>query len=302
MRPHPYVMTALYRHCGISKQGHYQALKRQAHQQQKQELIVGLILQMREIHPAMGLRTLYELCQPEAVGRDGFIRIGLAYGLRVKVVRNQSRTTFSSPASRYPNLLTNKVLDNINQLWSSDLTYVKVGPQHYYIVLMLDVYSRRIVGYAVSDNMRADNNLRALKMALRTRAVRTYGDQLIHHSDRGGQYISQAYTSLLAQRQIRISMCNEVYENAHIERVNGTIKNQYLSHWEITNSQQLQAQVKRAIDTYNTQRPHSALGGLSPVAFEQHIKEQAHSQRPKVPIWTADESKNHNPEQCIIQF
>lgn len=302
MNPQPYAMNALYRHCHISKQGHYRALQRQAHWQRQQELIVGLILQIREIHPAMGLRTMYELCQPQGVGRDAFISVGLQYGFRVNVVRNPTHTTFASPHSRYPNLLVDKTLDNINQLWCSDLTYFKVGEETCYIVLIMDVYSRLIVGYAVSTHMRAENNLAALRMALKARRIGSHGHRLVHHSDRGGQYISTTYTTELTAHNIGISMCHQVYENAHLERVNGTIKNQYLSHWEVTSFEQLQTQVKRAITTYNTQRPHSSLSGLTPVAFEQQIKEQADSKRPKMTIWTATESKNHNPQQCIIPF
>ena len=150
--------------------------------------------------------------------------------------------------------------------------------------------------------MRAENNVAALKMALNKRGLRNYDHKLIHHSDRGGQYISDDYTDLLKAYKIRISMCNVVYENAHIERVNGTIKNQYLIHWNITSFEQLGTAVKRAVEAYNNQRPHSALAGATPIAFEHEIKERKDSERPKLKIWTASESKNHNPDQCIIQF
>src|SRR5207244_10795161 len=150
--------------------------------------------------------------------------------------------------------------------------------------------------------MKAENNLQALQMALKTRKKSKYNHQLIHHSDRGGQYISDRYTECLKEAQIRISMCNEVYENAHVERVNGTIKNQYLIHWNITNFEQLQTQLKRAVTTYNQLKPHAALGGLTPLAFEQHIKELNHSQRVKLTIWTSSESQNNKANQCVMQF
>lgn len=299
---HNYQLQALYQLCGISKQGHYQSVRRQLDWQQKEELVVGLILQVRDTHPAMGLRTMYELCQPEAIGRDAFISVGLFYGFRVKAYRNKAKTTFSSPYSRYTNLLVDKTLNNINQVWSSDLTYFKVGEKHFYITFIMDVYSRRIVGYSVADNMRAENNVAALRMALKQRAVKDYDHQLIHHSDRGGQYISQEYTSLLTSCKIRISMCNEVYENAHIERVNGTIKNQYLLHWNIANFQQLSVQLRRAVETYNQLRPHSALNGMPPLAFEQHIKELSEKDRPKMTVWAVSQSNQTDPNQCLLQF
>lgn len=295
-------MQALYGHCKISRQGHFQALQRELQWSQKEELVVGLIMQVREVHPGMGLRTIYELCMPEQVGRDAFISIGLYYGFRTKAFRSNVRTTFSSPYSRYPNLLTDKTLNNINQLWSSDLTYFKVEKDTYYITFIMDVYSRLIVGYAVADNMRAENNVKALKMALSARKLSSYDYKLIHHSDRGGQYISNDYTDLLKDYKINISMCNEVYENAHIERVNGTIKNQYLYHRKITTFPQLKTELKKAVEAYNHQKPHSALNGDAPVVFEQKIKELSDKERGKLKIWTASESKNHNPDQCIIQF
>lgn len=299
---HSYSMNFLYAYCQISKQGHYKSVRREAYWFEQQELVAGLIMQVREIHPAMGLRAIYDLCRPEGIGRDAFISVGIRYGFRVKVFRNKTRTTFSSPYSRYRNLLPDKQFDNVNQLWASDLTYFKVDDRDFYIVLIMDVYSRRIVGYSVADNMRAENNVAALSMALKIRGLSRYGHKLIHHSDRGGQYISDDYTDLLKGYQIRISMCNVVYENAHMERVNGTIKNQYLVHRNIASFQHLRTEVKRAVETYNDRRPHSALGGATPIAFEQQIKELPDSERTKIRIWTASESEKHNPDQCIIQF
>lgn len=295
-------MNRIYQYCQISKQAHHQAFQREQQWLLKEQALVGLMLQIREIHPAMGLRTMYEFYQPESVGRDAFVSIGLKYGFRTKIFKNRTKTTFSSPYSRYKNLLPNKVLTNINQLWTSDITYFRVDDNFYYIVLIMDVYSRLIVGYSVADNMRAVNNVVGLEMAFKTRKQTDFKNQLIHHSDRGGQYVSDEYIQVLNDAHIQISMCNQVYENAHIERVNGTIKNQYLSHRNITNQKQLQKELKKAVDTYNNNRPHSALNNLTPFAFEQHIKELNESNRPKIPIWTDNQSKFTDPNQCLLQF
>ncbi len=115
-------MTDLFLLCKISRQAHHQSLIREQKWTLKEYLIVGLILQIREIHPAMGLRTMYEFYQPQDIGRDAFVSIGLTSGFRVKAFKNQIKTTFSSPYSRYKNLLVGKVLTNINQVWTSDLT------------------------------------------------------------------------------------------------------------------------------------------------------------------------------------
>lgn len=150
---HCYPMKALYAHCQISKQGHYQMLARQLAWQEKEALLLRLMLQIREIHPAMRLRTMYEFYQPERIGRDAFISIGLHYGLRVKAFCNETRTTFASPYSRYANLLKDVVVDHINQVWTSDITYFRIGEAFAYIVFILDVYSRLIVGYSVNEHM-----------------------------------------------------------------------------------------------------------------------------------------------------
>lgn len=295
-------MNSIYQYCQISKQAHHQNLHREQMWLSKQQIIVGLILQAREIHPAMGLRTIYEMYQPESIGRDTFISIGLKYGFRTKVVKNQAKTTFASPYSRYHNLLINKTISDINQLWTSDITYFKVNDHFFYIVFIMDVYSRLILGYAVADNMKATNNIDALKMAFKTRKITDFQNRLIHHSDRGGQYVSNQYVELLQKANIQISMCNHVYENAHIERVNGTIKNQYLMHWNITSPQQLKTALKKAVNTYNNLRPHSALKNLPPNTFEQHINELQGAKRPILTIWTDNETKTTDPNQYLLQF
>ena len=295
-------MNSIYQYCQISKQAHHQNLQREQSWLSLEQVILGLILQAREIHPAMGLRTIYNTYQPESIGRDAFIGIGLKYGFRTKIFKSRTKTTFASPYSRYKNLLGNKKLDNLNQLWTSDITYFEVNGRFFYIVFIMDVYSRLIVGYSVADNMKATNNVSALEMAFKKRKITNFKGKLTHHSDRGGQYISSEYISLLQEANIQISMCNHVYENAHIERVNGTIKNQYLIHWNITTEQQLQKELKRAVDTYNNLRPHSALNNLTPKAFEQHIKELNGSERPKLMIWTDNQAKFTDPNQCLLQF
>ena len=165
----------------------------------------------------------------------------------------------------------------------------------------MDIYSRKIIGLSVADNMKADNNCQALEMAFKTRKQNHFTN-LIYHSDRGGQYVSDSYTNMVAKAIIKINMCNEVYENSHIERVNETIKNQYLRYWKITRFKELEYQLKQTIDAYNNGKPHSSLLKMTPGSFEQYIKELGDDKRPKLPIWTTNETKNVNPNQCIIQF
>ena len=299
---HDFTMNDLYAYCGLSKQAHYQSLNRQQEQVLVEQAVVDLVLEMRQIHPVMGLRTIYECCQPDSLGRDAFLRIGMRYGLGTLTPPKGSRTTFASPFSRYPNLLPKLVLTNVNQLWTSDITYFDIQGQFYYIVFILDVYSRLIVGYWVADNMRADSNVSALAMGLKKRGQTQFNQDLIHHSDRGGQYISDRYVAALRAALIRISMCSEVYENSHIERVNGTIKNQYLIHWPARTEADLWVNMHRAVKVYNTQRPHSSLGGRTPQAYESWLETLPADSRPLMPIWTYQTSPSTSYHQLSIAF
>jgi transposase InsO family protein len=246
--------------------------------------------QVREIHPGMGLRTMYEMLLPEGIGRDAFIALGLQEGFRLQTVEPQTRTTFSVKSSRYKNLLGDKTFTDINQVWSSDITYFHCLGRFYYIVFIMDVYSRRIIGHHVADNMRADNNLAALKMALKTRGIQHYGGDLIHHSDKGSQYAADPYTEMLEYRGIQISMCNEVYENTHIERINETIKNQYLKRKEIRNFAQLVRQLDASVKAYNESKPHEALNKLSPIQFEELLPGIELEKRKKLVIYTVQQN------------
>jgi putative transposase len=272
--------------CGISRQAYYQALQRSLKEQQKSVLYIRMMEQVRQIHPGMGLRTMYEMLQPEGIGRDGFIALGLQEGFRLKSIEKQTRTTYSVKSNRYKNLLGQEEFTGINQLWSSDITYFHFQDGFFYIVFIMDVYSRRIIGYSLADNMRAENNLAALKRALQLRGIKDYEQSLIHHSDKGTQYASDDYTGLLDQYGIRISMCTEVYENTHIERVNDTIKNQYLKRMEVNNLKQLVRQLDNAVKAYNETRPHQSLGKMSPVQYEQYLKTIEIDKRKKMTIFT----------------
>ena len=288
----------------MSKQGHHQAVQRERAWAAKSVFYIGLMHEIREVHPGMGLRVMYEMSQPEGVGRDAFIFLGLQAGFRLQATVNPIRTTFSMPSRRYANLLEGREFTDVNQIWTSDITYFFYQGQYYYIVLIMDVYSRRIVGWSVADNMRAENNIAALKMALILRGVKNYHQTLIHHSDRGAQYTSDAYTQLLTDSGILISMCQEVYENTHIERLNSTIKNQYLNRFSIPNVKVLSHFLNKTIEAYNGQKPHKALKGKSPIQFENDLKELKLEDRIPLKIFTISKQfgENHIPNQLSLEL
>jgi putative transposase len=277
-------MTEVYLSSGISKQGHWDAVKRLKIEQAKEPCYVGLIMEIRELHPGMGLRTMYAQFQPEGIGRDAFIALGLRAGFRLRSIENPQRTTKSVKNRRYVNLLGDKRFTDVNQLWVSDIFYFPLEERHYYVTLLMDVYSRRIIGYSLADNLRAENNLRTLNMALTLRGIKNYQNTLIHHSDRGSQYVSDDYTDLLTDYGIQISMCIDVLENAHCERVNGTIKNDYLNRWHIATLADLIKRVPMAVQNYNNRR-HNSLG-MTPLEFESYVKELQNDKKPVLEVFT----------------
>lgn len=296
-------MNQLYLLCNLSKQAHHKAMQRLRKQVEKREIYIRMMEQVREIHPGMGLRTMYEMLQPDSIGRDAFIALGLQEGFRLSVIEKQTRTTFSVKSNRYKNLLVGKKFTDVNQLWSSDITYIFVLGKFYYLVMIIDVYSRRIIGYSIADNMRAENNFFALKKAITLRGITDYQRQLIHHSDKGSQYISDIYTETLDDYGIAISMCDEVYENTHIERVNETIKNQYLNRMEIKSEKELKQKVARVISTYNEQRPHQSLSLMTPIQYEEYLKTIPKEKRKPMEIYTVQKNMEQvNKNQLNLVF
>lgn len=287
--------------CGITKQAHVQRMARLEEQELRVPLYLGMIIEVRIMHPGMGLRAIYNKVKPEGIGRDAFIALGIQGGFSVVPQDIKPITTQVHGSVIYRNLLTNKVFTDINQVWSSDITYYKIRDRFYYIVLVMDVYSRRIVGYALSDRMYAENNLCALRMALDLRKIEDYAEQLIHHSDRGSQYVSKSYTEVLHEHNISISMCQCVYENAHLERVNQTIKNQYLKKWSAKNIHELQHNLDRAVYAYNYDRPHLSLNDMTPVEYEHHLMSTKHENRFRMKLFTIDNRLNSfDPMQMTI--
>lgn len=296
-------MKMIYLICNISKQGHHQAIGKLKRQLEKEVLYIRAMEEVREIHPGMGLRTMYEMLQPEGIGRDSFIALGLREGFRLQNKEKETRTTYSVKCHQYTNLLVGRRFTDVNQLWSSDITYFHCAGIFYYIFLIMDVYSRRIVGYSLANNMRAENNVDALRMALTMRGIVDYKQQLIHHSDKGSQYASDAYTQALGSYGIRISMCDEVYENTHIERINGTIKNQYLERMSINSYEELKKKLNQVIDTYNSTRPHQSLNKMAPFAYEQSLKQIPMDKRKKMEIYTVKKDIDFvDPYQLLIDF
>lgn len=171
----------------------------------------------------------------------------------------------------YPNLVPELTLSSINQLWISDITYIRLLREFVYLAVILDAYSRRVIGWALEPYLEAKLAVEALRMALASREIET---GLVHHSDRGVQYASSAYTDLLKERGIRISMSRRgnPYDNAKAERFMKTLKYEEVYLFEYETMAEARERISHFLEeVYNQKRLHSALGYVPPVEFEQQL-------------------------------
>lgn len=173
----------------------------------------------------------------------------------------------------YPNLARRMTLTGINQLWVADITYIRLETEFVYLAVVLDAFSRRVVGWALDRTLEDDLAIAALRMALRQRCP---AKGLVHHSDRGIQYASQDYTGLLEHHQAVISMSRKgnPYDNAACESFMKTLKYEEVYRQEYRDMADALASVKHFIEKiYNAKRLHSALGYCPPVEFESSVPE-----------------------------
>src|SRR5699024_5911194 len=267
-----YSLNALYGAAGISKQAVWEHFKREEAELTLIRNVMGQLEARRGEHPGEGLEKLYWQLEPEGMGRDKFCRIfgQLGYGLRRP--KNRMRTTI--PAHKgFENLIEGRAVVGPCQVWQSDITYIKVSDRFYYLTFITDVYTRRIVGWATSKSLRAEANLKALKMATSPFSAERLED-CIHHSDRGSQYTDGRYLSLLRGYQMRVSMGRNATDNAFGERVNGIIKDEYLIPWALGSCRDRNKRTKQAGSDYNTKRHHGALGRCAPRDYEQACQQR----------------------------
>jgi putative transposase len=292
---HRYKMKELYSVAGISKQALWKYNERQTQVQAITEDIVGIMKDIRVRHKRMGCRSMYYANQKSIpVGRDIFEKIGFANGFKLHHKPNKLKTTWSQRMTIYANLIEGKVLTNINQVWQSDIFYIRVEDQVYYGVSIEDVYSRRLLALHLAKNLRATQVERALHKALTVRKGQNLSE-CIFHSDRGSQYISDRVTQLLHDQHMRISMCKLPQENSYVERIQETLKYQYLFEANLT-EENLTKEIIKTMRYYNFERPHSSLNNQSPVKFEQMVEKMPEMTRPKLQIYKWDRGFSTNTE------
>jgi transposase InsO family protein len=266
----------------ISKQAVNQYQKRQMAFDKKMNCLLLEAEELRTEHPGCGVEKMYYTLKPNFIGRDRFIEAFMELGFRIKRNKNYRRTTFASKVY-YPNLIQSMSVYAPSMIWQSDITYISIGEKFYYAVFIIDVYTKKIVGYKVSNHMRATANMEALKMALNTNEA-----PLIHHSDRGGQYIYSQYVELLKQNGSEISMALSAQDNAYAERINKTIKEEYLNYWKPKTFEELKKYMDKAVYQYNNKRPHNNIGKISPVEFEENWYNNKCKTKPNFTIFDYD--------------
>lgn len=277
-------LNFLYETIGISKQAVSQYEKRQKEFDKKMEHLIVDADILKKGHPGCGVEKMYYTLSPEFIGRDKFIETFMDLGYRVKRQKNYRKTTQGSK-QYYPNLIKGMKVDRPSQIWQSDITYIKAGSRYYYAIFIIDVYTKKIVGYQLSNHMRASANVKALKMALKENKA-----PLIHHSDRGSQYNSKEYVGILKDNGSQISMATKALDNAYAERINRTIKEEYLQHWDIGEYDQLKRSLKRAVNNYNSKRKHNHLSRQSPEEFENNWELLSKDKRPSFNIFNDQEN------------
>ena len=273
-----YSMKSVLQVAEVSKQAAFKHFKKEQIFREKLSALILEVDILREEHPGCGVEKMYDTLVPDFIGRDRFIDIFMRLGYRVKQHKNYRRTTIPVH-SEYKNLISGMMVREKNIVWQTDITYFRIDSRFYYLVFIIDVYTKQILGFQASNHMRAEANLAALNMAIRN--CNGSLDSLIHHSDRGSQYIDKQYTGLLKKRRIQISMGEKAQDNAYAERINGTIKNEYLNHWEPKNLTQLKRMTKKAVEHYNQKRIHKYLPNkFTPNQFEESLLNSTSQKRP----------------------
>jgi len=234
-------------------------------------LIVELVACERAVQPCLGGRKLLHLLRADLVeagvriGRDRFFEVLREHELLIHRKVRSARTTDSRHGMRvYANLLSELELSEPHQALVSDITYLRTETGFVYLCLVMDAFSRKIVGFDCSDTLEREGALRALGQALRQLPA---GHSAIHHSDRGSQYCCGDYVAKLRQAGVGISMTqeNHCYENAKAERLNGILKQEYGLSSRFSDPAEARRAVREAVLLYNHRRPHQSLGYATPM-------------------------------------
>jgi transposase InsO family protein len=254
----------------ITRDAYYKRRARTKIKEEIKDMVLSLIIEHRIDLPRAGGKKLYKAIIPELetagikFGRDKLFDLLRDYNLLIRRRKKFIHTTNSHHRfHKYGSLLKDFTPTGPNQVWVSDITYIRKTRGFCFLALITDAYSRKIVGHDLSDSLELAGCLRALKRALRQLPHRY---NLIHHSDRGIQYCSNQYVDILKKHKIKISMTeeNHCYENAIAERVNGILKDEFFLDQFFQTTQNAKQACENAIKLYNYKRLHLSLNYKTP--------------------------------------
>jgi len=216
--------------------------------------------------PKIGGRKIKYLLEKQGnnYGRDKIFKLMRDNELLVKKKKRYKATTDSSNAeNRYKNLIKGTEVSRVDEIYLADITFIRVKQAYKYLSLVMDSYSRKILGYSLRDRISVEGCIEAIRRATEGKG-RTEG--IIHHSDQGSQYSSNKYKEEIESLGIKMSMSRKgnPYENAQIERVIGTLKREYQLGRKFTEENLILPLIEEAINSYNSQRPHKSLGYRTP--------------------------------------
>ena len=263
-------ISDLCKHAGMSRQNFYKSRRIRQRKKVDEYLVKRLVEAERAVQPRLGGLKLHSMLRKEleaeevCLGRDRFFEVLRNQALLLEPLPKAPRTTNSAHTLPvFTNLVKDLELTGPNQVWVSDITYIRTREDFVYLSLITDKYSRKVVGYHLGRTLAAEDALEALKMAL---AALPDGARPIHHSDRGSQYCCHEYVKGLKDRGLAISMteADHCAENAMAERMNGILKQEYFLNYEFRTVEQAHKAVDEAVRLYNTRRPHRSLKLCTP--------------------------------------
>lgn len=281
-------MTVLCRLLGVSKQAYFKreessVMKKAA----RESFAIEYIRNVREKDPGIGGMKLWHMYRRyfngnAPLGRDSFENIVHRHGLKVRQKTRRPRTTDSTHGLPvYPDLVKDLIPTCANSIWVADITYIPIWLDKCtyvfcYASLVMDSYTKEIIGWSIGPTLEASYPIEALKMSLsRLEGGSLPSTGLIHHSDRGVQYASAEYVNILKRHGIRVSMTEsgDPKDNAQAERINNTLKNELLKGMRFTDIRQVKDAVRKAVAFYNSERPHMSLDMMTPSEASGHSGE-----------------------------
>ena len=290
--------------CGLfgkTKQAYYQRITYVYQEEVKGELLYQSVIKYRKLMPRIGGRKLHYLISKELpeelqIGRDKFFNWLRDNNLLVRRRKVRIYTTNSHHwLHTYPNLIKSFIPSAPNELWVSDITYINTEEGVMYLFLITDAFSKKITGWKLADNLRAENAVIALKSAIKQWTNKSR--RLIHHSDRGVQYCSEEYVRILKKNKIEISMTQDgnPLDNAIAERINGILKDEWLYQKTLKTKKSALLYLHNITNIYNTVRPHLSLNMQTP---EQIHKNNYPQELPKK-LWNNYYQKSYEKEREI---